>query len=124
MAKILLADDSATEVHVFKQMLQKHKHTVLVASNGEEALELARQDRPDLILMDIVMPQMDGFQATRHLKRNPDTAEIPIVIVSNKSQETDRIWGLRQGAAEYIVKPIEETRLIEIVERLTSAGNP
>ena len=105
MAQILIVDDSPTEVFAIKRMLEGEGHETLVANNGEEGIELARSDKPDLILMDVVMPGMNGFQATRELSRDPNTAAIPIIMVSTKDQETDRIWGLRQGAREYLTKP-------------------
>jgi len=99
-------------------MLQKHGYETLVAKNGEEAIQLAENQRPDLILMDIVMPGMDGFQATRKLSKNPKTDNIPIVIISTKSQQTDKIWGLRQGAKDYLIKPVTETTLIAKIKSL------
>ena len=112
MARILIVDDSPTEVHVLKTMLQKNGFDTLEATSGEEGIEKARTERPDLILMDIVMPGLNGFQATRQLTRDPDTASIPVIIVTTKDQETDRIWGLRQGAKDYITKPVEEKDLV------------
>lgn len=112
MARILIVDDSSTEVHIFTRMLQNHGHEVLVAKNGAEGLEVARSQIPDLILMDIVMPEMDGFQATRAIHKDPQTQNIPVVMISTKSQETDQIWAKRQGAQDYIIKPIEEQELI------------
>ena len=115
MARILIVDDSSTEVHAFARMLENNNHEVLIASNGAEGLAKAKEAIPDLILMDIVMPEMDGFQATRLINRAPETAHIPIIIISTKSQETDKVWAQRQGAQAYIVKPIEENTLIEII---------
>ena len=115
MAKILVVDDSSTGVHLFKRILENNNHTVLIAQNGAEGLEKAREHLPDLILMDIVMPEMDGFQATRLIRKTPETAHIPIVMVSTKSQETDQIWAKRQGALEYIIKPFEEEELINVI---------
>jgi twitching motility two-component system response regulator PilH len=113
MAKILIVDDSSTEVHVFTRMLENHRHQVLIAENGAQGLEVAKRERPDLILMDIVMPEMDGFRATRLLNKAPETAHIPVIMISTKSQETDKIWAKRQGAQDYIIKPIEEQELIK-----------
>ncbi|MDH3590035.1 MAG: response regulator [Gammaproteobacteria bacterium] len=112
MALVLIVDDSPTEVHVMKTALEKHGFETNSAADGEEGLQKARQCRPDLILMDVVMPGLNGFQATRELSRDPATAAIPIVMVTTKDQETDRIWGLRQGAVDYLVKPVSETELV------------
>jgi twitching motility two-component system response regulator PilH len=115
MANILIVDDSPTEVHVFKTMLEKNGHSVNVAESGEEGIEKAQQIVPDLILMDIVMPGMNGFQATRQLATIDATAKIPVIIVTTKDQETDKVWGIRQGAKDYIVKPVKEKDLIDRV---------
>lgn len=115
MALVLIVDDSPTDQHVITQMLEKHGFETAVASDGEEALELARTRQPDVILMDVVMPGMNGFQATRRLHRNPDTASIPVVMVTTKDQETDRIWGLRQGAVDYLMKPVDDKKLVTVV---------
>ena len=113
MPLILIVDDSPTEVHVMQTALQRHGYRTVVAADGEEGVRLARQVRPDLIFMDIVMPGVNGYQATRTLTNDPDTRSIPIVMVTSKGQETDRIWGLRQGAIDYLVKPISGNQLIE-----------
>lgn len=118
MAQILIVDDSPTEVHILSSMLEKGGHTVISASNGEEGIAQAKSAKPDLILMDVVMPGMNGFQATRQLSKDAETAEIPIIIVTTKDQETDRVWGLRQGAKDYVTKPIEEAVLSEKINAL------
>ncbi len=115
MALVLIVDDSPTDQHVISQALQRHGFDTLVASEGKEAITLAEREHPDVILMDIVMPGMNGFQATRHLTKNPATASIPVVIVTSKNQETDRIWGLRQGAVSYITKPVGDEDLVAAV---------
>ena len=112
MSRILVVDDSPTEVHVLSTMLTKNGFDIVTAASGEEAVETAKVERPDLVLMDVVMPGMNGFQATRQLTRQPETATIPVIIVTTKDQETDRIWGLRQGAKDYITKPVVEDELI------------
>ncbi|TDJ44994.1 MAG: response regulator [Gammaproteobacteria bacterium] len=116
MALVLVVDDSPTEQHIFCKALERHGYDTVVASDGEEAIATALQMRPDVIVMDVVMPGMNGFQATRRLSKNSVTANIPVVIVSTKGQETDRIWGLRQGAAQYLVKPVEAGELAAAVE--------
>jgi twitching motility two-component system response regulator PilH len=115
MALVLIADDSPTDQHILSRALESQGFETLVARDGEEAIRLAEQRTPDLILMDIVMPGMDGYRATRHLAQNPSTAAIPIVIVSTKTQEADRVWGLRQGAVSYLTKPVSAEALVAAV---------
>ena len=110
--KILIIDDSPTEAHVIKGYLIRHKMQVSVAHDAEEGIKLAKEEQPDAILMDVVMPGMNGFQATRFLTKDPQTSNIPIIILTTKGAETDRVWGMRQGAMDYLVKPIEENDLI------------
>jgi twitching motility two-component system response regulator PilH len=115
MAKVLIVDDSPTEVHVLSGFLKKHGFEVETATDGGEGIEKARAVKPDLILMDVVMPGMNGFQATRELARAPETASIPVIMVTTKGLETDKIWGMRQGAKDYLVKPVTEALLVEKV---------
>jgi len=122
MPLVLIVDDSPTEQHVFCKALGRKGYDTVVANDGEEALSLAEKVKPDVIVMDVVMPGMNGFQATRQLSKNPATADIPVVIVSGKGQETDRIWGLRQGAAQYLVKPVESSELVHAVEASLNNG--
>lgn len=112
MTRILIVDDSPTETHVLKTMLEKHGFKVSVAQTGEDGIKLAQQEVPDAILMDIVMPGVNGFQATRKLSKDPATSAIPIVMISTKDQDTDRIWAKRQGAKDYITKPVTEQELL------------
>ena len=121
MARILIVDDSPTEIFAFKRMLEDNGYQTSVASTGEEGIEKARSEQPDLILMDVVMPGMNGFQATRRLSRDPDTSTIPIIMVTTKDQETDRIWGLRQGAREYLTKPATEGELMGKISGLLAS---
>jgi len=118
MAKILIVDDSPTEQYVLAQHLQNAGHQTVTAGDGEEGLDVAKSEQPDLVLMDVVMPGLNGFQATRKLKRDPATAQIPVVIVTTKDQDTDREWGLRQGASDYLVKPVEASELLEKLGQL------
>ena len=113
MAQVLIVDDSPTEAHVLKGMLEKHGFEVATAENGTEGIERAKALKPDLILMDVVMPGLNGFQATRQLTKDPETSDIPVIIVTTKDQETDRVWGLRQGAKDFLTKPISEKTLME-----------
>ena len=112
MACVMIVDDSPTDILNLKNILQKAGHTVVEATNGAEAIGRIRQSQPDCVLMDVVMPGINGFQATRTLSRDPATKDIPIIVISSKSQETDRLWALRQGAKEYIVKPVKEADLL------------
>ena len=121
MAKVMIVDDSPTEVHVLQTMLTKNGHEVVVATSGEEGVEMAKTETPDLILMDVVMPGMNGFQATRQISKNTETSSIPVIMVTTKDQETDKVWAMRQGAKDYIVKPVQEKALIEHVNMVLSA---
>jgi len=116
MAKVLIVDDSPTEVHVLKGVLEKGGHNVSSADNAEDGIKQAKAVKPDVILMDVVMPGMNGFQATRALTKDPETQHIPIIIVTTKDQETDRVWGLRQGAKDYITKPVDSNDLLAKVK--------
>jgi len=121
MATILIIDDSPTELHLFQNMLQKSGFETLVADSGEDGIRQAEASRPDCILMDVVMPGMNGFQATRKLTHDPRTANIPVIMITTKDQETDKIWGMRQGAVEYIVKPIGQKELVEKINSVVAA---
>jgi twitching motility two-component system response regulator PilH len=120
---VLIVDDSPTEMFALTGMLKRNGFEVLNAQNADEGLSLARSQRPDLVLMDVVMPGLNGFQATRQLARDPDTATIPVVMVSTKSQETDRVWAMRQGARGYLTKPIDERLLIQTIRQVLD-GKP
>lgn len=109
---VLVVDDSPTDTHVISEMLQKHGYSVITASSGEEGIETARAQKPDLVIMDVVMPGMSGFEATRAIARDAETGGIPVIICTTKDQETDKAWGLRQGAKDYVVKPVQEAELI------------
>ena len=121
MSVILIVDDSPTELHLFQGMLQKNGFDTLVADSGEEGLRQAKLSRPDCVLMDVVMPGMNGFQATRKLTQDADTAGIPVIMITNKDQETDKIWGMRQGAVEYLVKPIDANELVAKINAVMAA---
>lgn len=122
MTKILIVDDSPTEMFRFKEILAKHGFEVIEATNGADGITLAQAELPDLVLMDVVMPGVNGFQATRQIARDAATKHIPIVIVSTKDQETDRVWGKRQGACDYLTKPIDENQLISTIKQHLQAG--
>jgi twitching motility two-component system response regulator PilH len=115
---ILIVDDSPTERHVIGSFLARQGYQVVTAVNGEEGVALARQIRPDVILMDVVMPGVNGYQATRELAKDPQTQAIPVILCTSKNQETDRIWGMRQGAHAYLAKPVDQRALIEKIRSL------
>lgn len=118
MARILLIEDSPTEIAVLTQLLQRNGHEVFSAGSAEDGIETAKREQPDLVMMDVVLPGMNGFQATRALSRDAQTKAIPILIVSTKGMEADRVWGMRQGARDYIVKPPREEDLIARIKEL------
>ena len=110
--KVLVVEDNELNMKLFHDLLDAHGYNILQTKDGMEALDIAREHHPDLILMDIVMPGMNGYQATRTLTNDPSTSAIPIVMVTSKGQETDKIWGLRQGAIDYMVKPVSPSDLV------------
>lgn len=112
MARVLIIDDSPTETYKLTSMLEKSGHTVITAENGEAGVAMALKERPDLVLMDVVMPGLNGFQATRQLSKLPETANIPVIMVTTKGQQTDRVWGMRQGAKAYLSKPVTPDMLM------------
>jgi twitching motility two-component system response regulator PilH len=110
--KILLVDDSKTELHYLSDVLGKLGFSVRTAENGEDAMRRLAEEKPDLILMDVVMPGQNGFQLTRAITRDPRFADVPVIMCTSKNQETDRVWGMRQGARDYIVKPVDPDELV------------
>ncbi|ARU30622.1 MULTISPECIES: response regulator [Sulfuriferula] len=116
--KILIVDDSPTERFFLADLLSKQGYQINLAENGTEALEKAKQIMPDLILMDVVMPGLNGFQATRALSKDEELKHIPVILCTTKDQETDKIWGLRQGAIEYIIKPVDGNALLQKIRSL------
>ena len=121
MALVLIVDDSPTELHLFQNILEKSGFETLLADSGEEGIRAAQTSSPDCILMDVVMPGMNGFQATRKLTKDPSTANIPVIMITTKDQETDKIWGMRQGAVEYLVKPVPSEDLVEKIKSVLAA---
>lgn len=121
MALILIIDDSPTEVHVMKTALEKGGFKTVTAKDGQEGVRLAKEMHPDLIFMDVVMPGMNGYQATRAIVNDPGTSSIPVVMVSSKGLETDRVWGLRQGAVDYMVKPVTPDTLVRKAQATLAA---
>ena len=116
--EILLVDDSKTELHALSETLTKHGYKVRTAETGEEAMRRLEEAVPDLILMDVVMPGENGFQLTRKITRDPRYTAVPVIMCTSKNQETDRVWGLRQGAKDYVTKPVEESELISKISTL------
>ena len=109
---ILLVDDSKTELHFLSDLLEKRGYKIRTAEDGEEAMKRLGEETPDLILMDVVMPGQNGFQLTRAITRDPRFVNVPVIMCTSKNQETDKVWGMRQGARDYIVKPVDPTELM------------
>ena len=122
MARILIVDDSPSQLMGMKRIVEKLGHEALTAEDGAAGVDAAKAQKPDLILMDVVMPNLNGFQATRAISKEATTAHIPIVLVTTKDQETDKVWGMRQGAKAYITKPFNENQLIEVINGLLAGG--
>ena len=118
MARILLIEDSPTDAAVLTQLLERNGHQVLTSGSAEDGIEVCKRELPDLVLMDVILPGMNGYQARRALSRDAATGKIPVVIVSTKSMDTDRAWGLRQGARDYIVKPPNAEALVARINEL------
>ncbi len=117
---VMIVDDSPTERHVLSEMLAKNGFQVIPVESGEAALTRAKEVLPDLILMDVVMPGLNGFQATRAITRDAATKHIPVFMCTTKGQETDKIWGIRQGASDYIVKPVDQDELLSKIAALNN----
>ena len=118
MARILIVDDSPTQLLSLKRIVEKLGHAAITAQDGAAGVEIARRDNPDLILMDVVMPNLNGFQATRTIARDAKTRHIPVILVTTKGQETDKVWGMRQGAKAYVTKPIDEKELAQTIKSI------
>jgi twitching motility two-component system response regulator PilH len=118
MKRILLVEDSTTQAFFTSRILERNGYEVIVAANGDEGIEYARQMSPDLVIMDVVLPGANGFQATRAITKGVTTRHIPVVMLSSKDQTADKVWALRQGAMNYLVKPVREEELIATVGHL------
>jgi twitching motility two-component system response regulator PilH len=116
--RVLVVDDSKTEQMYLTDLLQRHGMSVRSASNADDTMALLATEKPDLILMDVVMPGQNGFQLTRAITRHPEYAAIPVIMCTSKTQETDRVWGMRQGAKDYITKPVNGDELISKIKAL------
>lgn len=115
--KILVVDDSPTQMRIITTALQGKGYSVITATDGEQALDIAAKEKPNLMLLDVILPKKNGFQVCRQLKTAPDTKDIKIILVTSKSQDTDRFWGLKQGADEYLTKPFEDKELLALVAK-------
>jgi twitching motility two-component system response regulator PilH len=120
MARILVVDDSPSQLFGMQKIIEKMGHEVLSATNGEEGVRTAKEQIPDMILMDVVMPELNGFQATRKISRDERTSHIPIIMVTTKNLQTDKVWGMRQGAKDYLVKPVAEKALTAAIKEYLS----
>lgn len=122
MARILIVDDSPSQLMGIRRIVEKLGHDALTAEDGAAGVEAAKREIPDLILMDVVMPNLNGFQATRSINREATTKHIPVILVTTKDQDTDRVWGMRQGAKAYITKPFSESELAELIAQYLGNG--
>ena len=122
MARILIVDDSPSQLMSIRRIVEKLGHDALTAEDGAAGVEAAKRELPDLILMDVVMPNLNGFQATRSISREATTRHIPVILVTTKDQDTDRVWGMRQGARAYITKPFSEAELAEVINQYLVTG--
>jgi twitching motility two-component system response regulator PilH len=120
--KILVVDDSPTDRQFMLETLAKKGYQVVTAENGEDAIAKAKSELPDLILMDVVMPGLNGYQATRQITRDDATKHIPVIMCTSKGADTDRIWGMRQGANDYLIKPIDAGQLLAKIAQLNAAN--
>ena len=121
MTQIMIVDDSPTDTYLLKKILEKNGFNPLTAADAGEGIQVAKREKPDLILMDVVMPGLNGFQATRELSSDPDTSTIPVIIVTRKDQQVDRVWGMRQGARDYVTKPVKEGALMSLIKEALAA---
>ena len=122
MARILIVDDSPSQLMGIRRIVENLGHEAFTAEDGAEGVVVAKRELPDLILMDVVMPNLNGFQATRAINREVTTKHIPVILVTTKDQDTDRVWGMRQGAKAYLTKPFSEAELSEVIIR--NIGDP
>ena len=121
ISKVLIVDDSPAQLLSLCRIVEQAGHKALVAHSGEQAIEIANEEKPSIILMDIIMPGMNGYQATRRLSRDDRTRNIPVIMVSSRNSETDRAWGIRQGARDYVTKPINDHTLLNAISGALAA---
>jgi twitching motility two-component system response regulator PilH len=122
MARILIVDDSPSQLMGIRRIVEKLGHEALTAEDGAAGVEVCKRELPDLVLMDVVMPNLNGFQATRAISKDPATQHIPVILVTTKDQDTDRVWGMRQGAKAYITKPFNDNDLAEVITGYIGTG--
>ena len=122
MAKVLIVDDSPTQLQGLRLIVEKLGHSVVTAEDGSQGVEVCKREMPDLVLMDVVMPNLNGFQATRQISKDAKTSHIPVILVTTKDQETDKVWGMRQGAKAYVTKPINDDELRDAIKKLLPGG--
>lgn len=121
MRRILLVEDSPTQAYSTSKVLERNGYEVIVAANGEDGVAFARQKSPDLVIMDIVMEGVNGYEATRQIAGDVRTSRIPVVMLTSKDQVTDKLWALRQGALGYLIKPVQEQELVSTINNLLEA---
>lgn len=119
MSRILLVDDSPTMLYAMRAALADKGHEVITATDGEEALQLATKEQPNLVLLDVILPKLNGFEVCRQLKSSAETNHIPVVMITSKTRDKDRHWGIEQGADDYVTKPFEAGDLLDVINRLT-----
>ncbi len=120
MSRILVVEDSPTVLYTVSRMLTEGGHQVLTATDGEEAMSLAVQERPNLVLLDVILPKLNGYQVCRRMKSTPATAQIPVIMITSKTKDSDRRWGLEQGADDYVTKPFDARELLAVVDRFVT----
>ncbi len=118
MPKLLIIDDMATDRMVLRSFLSSRNYEIVEATDGEMGISLCQSERPDLILLDIVMPKLDGFQVCRRIKRDPASAHVPVILISSKAGDTDKFWGMKQGASEYLTKPCTQEGLLAAIDKV------
>ncbi len=118
MVKVLIVDDSMTQRQLMSSTLEHSGHTVCIATDGIEALEQLQHLQPDIVVLDIIMPRMNGYEVCRSIKTNPKTQHVPVVICSSKTEEFDRYWGMKQGADAYLAKPFKAEEFLSTIENL------
>jgi len=120
MPRVLIIDDSAVERKIIAKVMTALGYSIIEANDGEEGEEKAKSTKPDIIVLDVVMPKKDGYQVCRNLKKMPETADIPVIMITSKNQESDKFWGLKQGAVDYIVKPFNDEDLVAAINKATA----
>ncbi|MBS0659774.1 MAG: response regulator [Verrucomicrobia bacterium] len=118
MPKLLIIDDMATDRMVLRSFLASRSYEIVEASDGEMGIAMAQSEMPNLVLLDIVMPKLDGFQVCRRIKRDPQTGHIPVILISSKGQDSDKFWGMKQGASDYLTKPCTQEGLLAAIDKV------